>query len=666
MCTLRPSLRLLILPLCLVGCASTTGVSSKVRTVATIGDKPLPVVTGEPGAIVASDRVAPEHRANPEGRISGRVVDAQGNSVANARVRLAVGNAPGGKVVRATTDRSGAFTLRGLRPGSSYTVIAEQDDGRGLLTGRAKAQAPETGVRIALQPADADSGSGKATASTSPLVNSVSSRVTREDKADEAEDVAPGVNTEDLPPAPEAEALAPTAPRRTASAASEDPPNRAAGWRRGEPDRPAPKRSRTAAVEDKEESPPEEPAPAPAPRDAAEAAPAASAEESSVQDDGPNPLPPALGSDQASSAPGPATPLEKGPVLAQAPPSALPLEEKRLPDPLAPPTALPEVAQAPPAALPEVAQPPPPKETVALAPAPPSGEVDPEPSTAPPAKAVTDEATAMTRMMQDDGSMKIAWHDDPVPSPEQVRPEPSSAPAIPAGLMATPEASAPLVPAPGPTETSAEGGTRRRPTWRELTRSSPMIPTEQEAESQVVTTAPDRPGEPPPRLDDGKAYCRYDSRHRRLEDFRLPDLQGRPVRFQDLDADLVLLDFWGTWCDPCVKSVPFLVDLQKRLGSARLKVVGIACEQGPPEMRAANAAQAVQRLRINYPVLVSGMDGPCPLQRALQIQAFPTMVLVDRHGRVLWRDQGATPVTLARLDRFLASAIRPDDAPRRY
>lgn len=193
-----------------------------------------------------------------------------------------------------------------------------------------------------------------------------------------------------------------------------------------------------------------------------------------------------------------------------------------------------------------------------------------------------------------------------------------------------------------------------------------MIPTEQEAEPRFVANAPDRPGEPPPRLDDGKAYCRYDSRHRRLEDFRLPDLQGRPVRFQDLDADLVLLDFWGSWCDPCVKSVPYLVDLQKRLGSARLKVVGIACEQGPPELRAANAAQAVQRLRINYPVLVSGMDGPCPLQRALQIQAFPTMVLVDRHGRVLWRDQGATPVTLARLDRFLASATRPDDAPRRY
>ena len=43
----------------------------------------------------------------------------------DARVRLAVGGEAGGKAVTATTDRSGAFTLRGLRPGSSYTVIAE-------------------------------------------------------------------------------------------------------------------------------------------------------------------------------------------------------------------------------------------------------------------------------------------------------------------------------------------------------------------------------------------------------------------------------------------------------------------------------------------------------------------------------------------------------------
>ena len=86
-----------------------------------------------------------------EGRISGRVLNSDGEPVANARVRLAPGNVPGGKVIRATTDRSGGFTLHGLRPGRTYTVIAEWDDRQqGLLTGRA-----EVAPRLTRRPASA-------------------------------------------------------------------------------------------------------------------------------------------------------------------------------------------------------------------------------------------------------------------------------------------------------------------------------------------------------------------------------------------------------------------------------------------------------------------------------------------------------------------------------
>ena len=60
----------------------------------------------------------------------------------------------------------------------------------------------------------------------------------------------------------------------------------------------------------------------------------------------------------------------------------------------------------------------------------------------------------------------------------------------------------------------------------------------------------------------------------------------------------------------------------------------------------------------------NGMKDDQP--RMQGIQAFPTLVLVDRQGRIVWRDQGATPITLARLDRFLASALRTDSGVRRY
>ena len=69
-------------------------------------------------------------------------------------------SSPGGKVVYATTDRSGAFTLRGLRPGSSYAVIAEYQGDDGMMTGRAQAKAPQADVRISLQPRDGAVRSG--------------------------------------------------------------------------------------------------------------------------------------------------------------------------------------------------------------------------------------------------------------------------------------------------------------------------------------------------------------------------------------------------------------------------------------------------------------------------------------------------------------------------
>src|SRR5262249_8591528 len=150
MSTLRPPSRLLrslavaTLGAGLAGCSSTptlrSGAASKMKTFLAVGDKPLPVVTGEPGAIVAAndgpaaDPSATRRRARTEGRISGRVRDADGRPVAGASVRLAVSGAPGGKVVRTTTDRSGAFTLHGLRPGSEYTVIAEWDGDDGVMT----------------------------------------------------------------------------------------------------------------------------------------------------------------------------------------------------------------------------------------------------------------------------------------------------------------------------------------------------------------------------------------------------------------------------------------------------------------------------------------------------------------------------------------------------
>ena len=104
----------------------------------------------------------------------------------------------------------------------------------------------------------------------------------------------------------------------------------------------------------------------------------------------------------------------------------------------------------------------------------------------------------------------------------------------------------------------------------------------------------------------------------------------------------MLIDFWGTWCQPCVKAIPHLVDLQERMGK-KLVILGVACESDASNVAAPRVAATAAKLHVNYPIVISRNDGSGPLEEAMQVQAFPTMVLVDRQGRVLWRDQRRDP-----------------------
>ncbi len=137
--------------------------------------------------------------------------DDRGKAVSGARVRLAVGGESGGKAVSANTDPSGAFTIRGLRPGSSYTLIAEYQGRTGLLTGRAQAKAPSTAVKIGLNPRNAEADDGRSTIRPArPNVAPISS-IEEADEAEDEQEPRGRTNREDVePPAPEADSVGET------------------------------------------------------------------------------------------------------------------------------------------------------------------------------------------------------------------------------------------------------------------------------------------------------------------------------------------------------------------------------------------------------------------------------------------------------------------------
>jgi thiol-disulfide isomerase/thioredoxin len=118
-------------------------------------------------------------------------------------------------------------------------------------------------------------------------------------------------------------------------------------------------------------------------------------------------------------------------------------------------------------------------------------------------------------------------------------------------------------------------------------------------------------------------------------DLAFPDLDGKPHRLDEWRGKLVLLNFWATWCTPCLKEIPLLVETQQQHGPRGLQIVGIAMDDVAPVKAFA------ERLRINYPILIGQADVAVAMDElGDELGAFPFSVLIAPDGRILDRASG--------------------------
>lgn len=124
-----------------------------------------------------------------------------------------------------------------------------------------------------------------------------------------------------------------------------------------------------------------------------------------------------------------------------------------------------------------------------------------------------------------------------------------------------------------------------------------------------------------------------DARAQAETDWVATDIEGREWSAAQLRGRVVLLDFWATWCAPCLADLPRLRRLHAELGPRGLVIVGISLD-GLPQR---DFRSWLQRQGVSWPQVREGGSYDGPLTTRFGVRAIPASFLFDRNGRLVAR-----------------------------
>ena len=133
-------------------------------------------------------------------------------------------------------------------------------------------------------------------------------------------------------------------------------------------------------------------------------------------------------------------------------------------------------------------------------------------------------------------------------------------------------------------------------------------------------------------------------------DFTLKSLEGSNVKLSELRGDVVLINFWASWCGPCRQEMPLLEELSSKYAPMGFTMLGVNVEED-----SAAAKAMLAELGVSFPIL---FDNENSVSKDYDVIAMPTTVVVDRDGNVQYVHHGYKPGDENKYQDAIRRAIR--------
>jgi len=118
-------------------------------------------------------------------------------------------------------------------------------------------------------------------------------------------------------------------------------------------------------------------------------------------------------------------------------------------------------------------------------------------------------------------------------------------------------------------------------------------------------------------------------------DFALKSSTGENLRLSEYRGDVVMINFWATWCGPCRQEMPLLDELYARYERVGFNLLGVNIDDD-----SRRAMQMIEELGVSFPVL---FDARKEVSELYNVEAMPVTVIVDREGKVRYIHHGYKP-----------------------